>query len=978
MPKLMVGPLPRGLRNDVLPFNVDNESFPQLINAYQWRGRVKRKRGTSLLCRLQRFLGTTDGAGDAVINITPIPLETGIITVKIGSFFYVDPGGASPVNLISNGPGTAVLDRATGVLTITGAQANATIIYNPSLPVMGLEDFVTSTVEFSETVAFDTKYAYQIQTTSPFQSYDVSFYKNPATAFYAGYTQKTNWTRTSWNGQNYQQFWTVNYQGALWTTNGINIPFNITNIGMQYKPIVTITVLTPTTATLQITAHGLVVGDFVFINEVLTTTGINFQTGYVTTVTNANNVIVTFPNATLATNGTGGIAQYLTNRSDETIDCIRWYDGDPTTGSTTGQTFVPGNGWVNFCPPLSRGTYSIADLPAAQYYLVGARMIVPFKDYLLFLGPVVQTSAAGSQRYLQDTIIYSQNGTPYYTASFTGDVSASTTVFNPILVPDNQTATASAYFEDQTGFGGFVSAGISQAICTVTSNEDVLLVGFDGVKTRLAFSGNNLQPFIFYFISTEYGSGSTFSAINVGDGDLTLGNRGFVLTSQTNVNRIDLELPDEVFEVQLSNNGRQRVTAQRDFINEWIYFTYPSNQSTNVFPGVTLQYNYRDNSWAQFYESYTTYGQFRKSSGLTWATVGSIYPTWSSWDVPWNAGTNTVFQPDVIAGNQKGFVMIREEGTDEGESLPIQNIVNSTISCPNHNLNSGDYILISGVNGEVGAQVNGKIFSVTDVTLNTFVLNPTIDSAEYLGSGFIQRMYVPFIQTRQFPTFWEMARKTRIGVQQYLFTTTQRGQIELLIFLSQNSSSAYNQGVVYPDPNANNNAIIYRDILFTCPESTNLGLTPANINLQMTTAAQQGQIWHRMNTSLIGDTVQIGFTMSDEQMRSFVETNQTYEITAITQAYPCVITTENNLSPGQMISISGVNGMTEINYDETQITIYQIISATTTDITINLNSSALDAYIDGGVITVMDMPNQFTEIELHGFNLDVTPSQNLA
>ncbi len=56
-------------------------------------------------------------------------------------------------------------------------------------------------------------------------------------------------------------------------------------------------------------------------------------------------------------------------------------------------------------------------------------------------------------------------------------------------------------------------------------------------------------------------------------------------------------------------------------------------------------------------------------------------------------------------------------------------------------------------------------------------------------------------------------------------------------------------------------------MLFTCPESTNLGLTTANINLQMPTAIQQQQIWHRMNTSLIGDTVQIGFTLSDEQMR---------------------------------------------------------------------------------------------------------------
>jgi hypothetical protein len=75
-----------------------------------------------------------------------------------------------------------------------------------------------------------------------------------------------------------------------------------------------------------------------------------------------------------------------------------------------------------------------------------------------------------------------------------------------------------------------------------------------------------------------------------------------------------------------------------------------------------------------------------------------------------------------------------------------------------------------------------------------------------------------------------------------------------------------------------NNSLIYRDILYTCPESTNLGLTSANVNLNLITASQQQQIWHRMNTSLIGDTVQIGFTMSDSQMRDIEFKNQFVEI----------------------------------------------------------------------------------------------------
>ncbi len=46
----------------------------------------------------------------------------------------------------------------------------------------------------------------------------------------------------------------------------------------------------------------------------------------------------------------------------------------------------------------------------------------------------------------------------------------------------------------------------------------------------------------------------------------------------------------------------------------------------------------------------------------------------------------------------------------------------------------------------------------------------------------------------------------------------------------------------------------------------------------MVTAPSQEQTWHRMNTSLIGDTVQIGFTMSDAQMRDTSFLNQFAEI----------------------------------------------------------------------------------------------------
>lgn len=924
--KIVVGPINQGIRTDRTAFVIDNDSFPTLFNAYQWRGRIKRKRGTSLLGRLTRFFdstsgaytGTTtnpsftitfDGSGNANLfgpytnaslvsfslqangNIVPGSVS---ITASVGPTTYTDPTKDGFLTPTGTGGGNTI-NYATGAIHIP-AQASATatahFLYYPDLPVMGLEDLVLSADLFAGTIGFDTVYAYNISTTNPYPIWDVGFYKNLVTGTYSGYTQKTTWTPTTWNGQTYQQFWTTNYQGAFWATNGITVPFSTTNIGMQFKPIITVTVTAggpPATATLQITGHGLVVGDFVFVNEVVTTTGINFQTGYVITVTDANNVVVKFPNATIATNGTGGIAQYLTSRANTTLDCIRWYDGDPTNSNPTTPSFVTGHGWVNFMPPLSQGAFSISDLPPAQYYLAGCRMIVPYKDRLLFIGPVVQSSSTGPF-YLQDTVIYSQNGTPYYTASYTNTPNAavdtpasSTNVFHPILVPTNQTATSPAYFSDQTGFGGFISAGYPRPITTAGFNEDVLILGFSNRQTRFLYTGNDIVPFNFFTVNSEYGSTSTFSVITLDRGVVTIGNNGIIITAQIGAERIDLQIPDNVFQFNLTNNGTERVTAQRDFISEWIYFTYLENESPYAFPNQTLQYNYRDRSWAIFDEAYTTYGTFKQVTGNTWLTIGNRFSTWDDWNEPWNSGSSTLLQPKVIGGNQQGFIMFRETGTNESNSLFIKSFSGSMVTAPSHTLNPGDYIVISGCIGTIGAVVNGNIYSVAVTTTDTFTLNPPIASGTYFGGGLIQRMYVPYIQTKQFPVSWGGGRKTRIGVQQYLLSKTTKGQITLLIFLSQDSGTPYNN-LEYPLPvkivpqASENNSLVYSTVLYTCPESTNIGLTPANINLQMVTANTQQQIWHRENTSLIGDTVQIGFTMNDTQMRDVTFSNQFEEI----------------------------------------------------------------------------------------------------
>lgn len=1129
--KIVVGPIKKGLKNDVLPFNIDNDSFPKLLNAYQWRSRVKRKRGTVLLGRLRRPLssgqiGTTDGGGafsgtifslagvqgsiTAITNANPgqvtsanhnlsngdLILITGVggmtqvngltftvtvvntnaFTIGVNTIAFgvyttggtwelvaesnasVQPGSLSitintqtfsdqnsdgviiqqtgvgyvttitnitlptstsatlsiaahnftagqtvyvsgvngmteinggyyviasttagsitvttPINsawgaYTSGGTAKRVagsINYATGALTVqttpvlAGTAVTINFSYFPDLPVMGLEDLVIPTNAFPGTLAFDPVYSYNINTTSPFTIFNVTYYKNPSAVsptVAPGYTPKAANTPFTWNGQDYQQFWTTNYQGALWATNGIEVPFDTTNIGMQFKPIVTTTIVAagpPARVTLQITAHGLILGDFVFVNEVLTTTGINYQTGFVDTVTDANNVIVQFPTSTVANNGTGGIAQYLTNTADPTKDCIRFYDGAPVS-SATPPVFITDHGWVNFMPPLilaPETIFSIADQIPGQYYLVGAKALLPFKDRLVAFGAVIQTST-GVPIYLQDTIIFSQNGTPYYTVTFpystvspTASVLA-TAVYKSMLLPANQTATANAWFENIPGYGSFQTIGLEEPITTVVNNEDVLIIGFTNHQVRLVYTGNDILPFNFYIINGELGSSSTFSSINMDRGAISIGPRGIIITSQTSAQRIDLEIPDQVFQFNLANNGRERVTAQRDYISEWIYFSYSPADALDYFPEQTLFYNYRDNSWGIFNECYTTYGQFRRQSGQTWDDL-TEFP-WSAWTDPWDSGEQTLFQPEIIGGNQQGFVLIRDEGTDEDPSGYIENIdASSVVTSPHHNLNDGDFIIITGVLGTIADGVNGKIFSIASPGVNTFTLNPTVPSGTYLGGGVFTRLYRPEVQTKQFPMAWDMGRKTRIGSQQYLLTKTGISQITLLIFLSQDSSDPFNDGPVIPNANVTNSGLIYTTVLYTCTESTNLGLTQANSSLMMLAPGQpQAQIWHRVNTSLLGDTVQLGFTLSDAQMRTYSDVGEVLSITNATQANPCVLTVMNSLTTGTNVKITGVQGMTQLNGNY-----YTITAQTSTTLTINVDSTNFTAYRGKGFVT---------------------------
>lgn len=961
--QIYLGNFPKGLTTNRTAFNIDNNSFPFLYNMYIWRGRAKRKRGTIFLDQLQvqieatttpnfqtspwLFTGLTlvAGAGNLISGPWTTRLGAGqtlestsaivpgSISFQINGTYPIDP--TDPTYTEPNPPdGTLLLDGiadpgstinyATGAVTISGGGIGlltGTFDYYPGLPVMGLRDFSSSpeTSEYPSSLQFDTKRAYEVDDTgSPINTYNVTYYKGTGIPFV-------------WSGEDYQQFWTTNYEGALWATN--NKP------GFHYLTATYVSGSTTTAITFTFTnginpfttlkAGTSDTGDKLWFNEFSGST-INGVTGYVSSVVNAvtGTYVVTFSSA--VTVAGAGITQMLSN-SLTGQDGIKWYNGDPT--NKTGFPVDNSKGWVNFAPPLTgSAAVEIAGYTEKLYYLVGALAILPFKDRLLMFSPYIQSTDGNEPIQLQDTVLWSWNGTPYYTVD---------SMSQPFNVPENRAANVRAWYVDQTGLGGYLPAGIQNPIKTISNNEDALLIGFggDGKKTRFVSTGNDFQPFLFFSINSELPSNSTFSAVSLDTGAIDIGAYGIAFTDQQSSKRIDLDIPDEVFRIKSSDFGTERVNSVRDFFRQWIYFSYPVNDSQWKFPTETFLYNYTDNTWAILYENWTAHGNYRASTSYTWATLP--YNTWTEWREPWNSGSASSLFPAIIAGNPQGYVLKLGEGTGEGKSgtinaitnnggymqitsynhcvsasdqddieangdyLYLQNLLQPTVSqniteitkgtttiitFASNTIVTGQAVLIDGVvgmtelngntynvdyagamiieidvdstefttyvsGGTADVQVNGQIGKVKEIVdINNFVLDIPYPGAGYLGLGNYTRLSQPLLQTKQFPFYWEQGRQVTLLNQKYLLDTTANGEVTVNIYLSQDSDDAWNS----PLDNVPPSSLIYTQQVFTKPEVN---------NLQSPIGAAQAQMWHRMNTSLQGDSVQLGITLNDAQMR---------------------------------------------------------------------------------------------------------------
>jgi len=118
-------------------------------------------------------------------------------------------------------------------------------------------------------------------------------------------------------------------------------------------------------------------------------------------------------------------------------------------------------------------------------------------------------------------------------------------------------------------------------------------------------------------------------------------------------------------------------------------------------------------------------------------------------------------------------------------------------------------------------------------------------------------------------------------------------------------------------------------------------------------------------TGVINVLTTTTFALSIDSSRYNTFTRGSSSITAISKASPCVVTvSSNNFAIGQVVTISGVSGMTQINGGT-----YTVSAISGNNVSLALNSSGFTAYVSGGTMQTVEVPQvvpigQYTNADL--------------
>lgn len=501
--------------------------------------------------------------------------------------------------------------------------------------------------------------------------------------------------------------------------------------------------------------------------------------------------------------------------------------------------------WVNFTPQIDTSGNLLNQCLA----------LLPYRGRLVAFNTFEGLTLGASTNFRQ-RIRWSAIGTPFTTAS-----SVVTTNLN-----------VNAWRDDIRGQGGFLDIPTSEDIVSVGFVRDNIVVYCERSTWQLRYTGRTIAPFQMERVNSELGAESTFSAVQFDTSLVGIGDKGVVECDSYKSERIDIKIPDLVFEFRNTNQGTKRVHGIRDFQQRLAYWTYvynPDDESENVYPNRRLVYNYENDSWAIFTDSLTTLGTYQKQIDTTWAAC--VFP-WSQANFPW-LNIPALF-PSIVGGNQQGFVEYLggnlQPKVSNDISLSITGITGNTttstlITCPNHNLETGQVVKISNIptGTPFATSLNGNIFGIIRNDANSFFLwiystatgqfsTPQLNpSGTYIGGGKVAIRDGFSIISKKF-NYLDEGQNIQVGYVDVLTEATSSGAITLNMYLNYNNNAPVNVKPENEDPNTTKPDLFFNSTVPTSASSLN-GIAGS-------------KYWQRVFCPVRGNFVTVQWTLSNAQL----------------------------------------------------------------------------------------------------------------
>lgn len=439
--------------------------------------------------------------------------------------------------------------------------------------------------------------------------------------------------------------------------------------------------------------------------------------------------------------------------------------------------------WTLFAPGIRGATSTTAD----TIFMFQARILIPYYGRLLAFNTYEGTSIGTSQNYF-NRCRFSQIGSPIQS-----------TVVGPPFV-------GGAWRDDVFGKGGFIDAPVNEEITSAIFFKNTLIVGFERSTWQLRYVGEYGLPFIWERISSDFGCESTFSPVLFDQGVLQVGDRAIVTCSANNVERIDLQIPDIVFQFRNDEFGKSRVWGTRNFQKELVYWSWVNTNlesvSTWKFPNQTLLFNYRNNTYAIFRDNVTAFGIYQSPIGVTWDREDIL---WDDDDVLWdNENANPEFE-NIVSGNQQGFIHYYAASSIDEPSLYIKAVTTGTntieLTVPDHNLANNEWIQITNMiftGGDPG--FNNRIYQISTVDKDTIAiyfwqggavpvpLSPT----GYVGGGLITLFPVMDIQTKDFNPYQPKGSQLKLAYIDFLVDAFPQGLVSVNVITNASNNNIGN------------------------------------------------------------------------------------------------------------------------------------------------------------------------------------------